>query len=87
MPWLAGPRAASVDTNNNDWVSNLTTTAAGTVQWCGGKLWNCPPGTKTGDAIAAPGGLVGSRRQLQVGIGPAGDVWVNNNGRTPPHQP
>jgi hypothetical protein len=37
---------------------------------------------KTGDAISPPGGcFVGGGMQLQVdvGIGPAGDVWVTNN--------
>ncbi len=36
---------------------------------------------KTGDAISPPGGYVGGGLQLQVdvGIGPAGDVWVTNN--------
>lgn len=42
---------------------------------------NCPPGMKTGDAISPPGGYVGGCLQMQVdvGIGPAGDVWVTNN--------
>lgn len=36
---------------------------------------------KTGDAISPPGGYVGGGLQMQVdvGIGPAGDVWVTNN--------
>ena len=36
---------------------------------------------KTGDAISPPGGYVGGGLQLQVdvGVGPAGDVWVTNN--------
>ena len=36
---------------------------------------------KTGDAISPPSGYVGGGLQLQVdvGIGPAGDVWVTNN--------
>jgi len=36
---------------------------------------------KSGDAISPPGGYVGGGLQLQVdiGIGPAGDVWVTNN--------
>jgi len=42
---------------------------------------NCPRGVKTGDAISPPGGYVGGGMQYQVdvGIGPAGDVWVTNN--------
>ena len=48
---------------------------------CGFRAEACPPGVKTGDAISPPGGFVGGGLQLQVdiGIGPAGDVWVTNN--------
>ena len=48
---------------------------------CGFRTENCPPGIKTGDAISPPGGYVGGGLQMQVdvGIGPAGDVWVTNN--------
>jgi hypothetical protein len=40
-----------------------------------------PPGLKMGDPISPPGGYVGGGLQMQVdiGIGPAGDVWVGNN--------
>jgi len=40
---------------------------------------------KTGDAISPPGGYVGGGLQLQVdiGVGPAGDVWVTNNWQDP----
>lgn len=40
---------------------------------------------KTGNAISPPGGYVGGGLQLQVdvGIGPAGDVWVTNNWEDP----
>ncbi len=36
---------------------------------------------KTGDAVSPPGGYVGGGLQMQVdvGIGPAGDVWATNN--------
>ena len=39
------------------------------------------PDVKTGDAISPPGGYVGGGLQMQVdvAIGPAGDVWVTNN--------
>jgi hypothetical protein len=45
----------------------------------------CPAGVKTGGAISPPGGYVGDGLQLQVdiGIGPAGDVWVTNNWQDP----
>ena len=51
------------------------------MELCGVRPENCPPGMKTGDAISPPGGYVGGGLQLQVdiGIGPAGDVWVTNN--------
>jgi hypothetical protein len=78
---IAGPWAISVDGNDNIWVSNFTTSTAGIVELCGFKTENCPPGMKTGDAISPVNGYVGGGLQLQVdvGIGPAGDVWVTNN--------
>ena len=77
----AGWSPASVDGNDNVWVSNFAGANAGIVQLCGFRTENCPPGMKTGDAISPPGGYVGGGLQLQVdvGIGPAGDVWVTNN--------
>ena len=78
---IYGPWAVSVDGNDNIWVSNFTSAEAGIVELCGSRTENCPPGMKTGDAISPPGGYVGGGLQLQVdvGIGPAGDVWVTNN--------
>jgi hypothetical protein len=78
---IYGPWAVSVDGNDNIWVSNFSTSVAGIVQICGFRTENCPPGMKTGDAISPPGGYVGGGLQMQVdvGIGPAGDVWVTNN--------
>ena len=78
---IYGPWAVSVDGNDNIWVSNFTSSKAGIVQLCGFRTETCPPGMKTGDAISPPGGYVGGGLQLQVdvGIGPAGDVWVTNN--------
>ena len=78
---LTAPWAASVDGNDNIWISNFSTASAGIVQLCGFRTEHCPPGVKTGDAISPPGGYVGGGLQLQVdvGIGPAGDVWVTNN--------
>ena len=82
---IYGPWAISVDGNDNVWVSNFTGANAGIVQLCGFRTENCPPATKTGDAISPPGGYVGGGLQLQVdvGIGPAGDVWVTNNWQEP----
>src|SRR5208337_103926 len=78
---IFGPWTVSVDGNDNIWVSNFTSSAAGIVHLCGYRTENCPQGMKTGDAISPPGGYVGGGLQLQVdvGIGPAGDVWVTNN--------
>jgi len=78
---ITGPWAVSVDGNDNIWISNFSSAKAGIVQLCGFRTENCPPGMKTGDAISPPGGYVGGGLQLQVdiGIGPAGDVWVTNN--------
>jgi len=78
---ISGPWAVSVDGNDNIWISNFTSSAPGIVHLCGFRTETCPPGMKTGDAISPPGGYVGGGLQLQVdvGIGPAGDVWVTNN--------
>ena len=78
---ITAPWAVSVDGNDNIWISNLSTSSAGIVELCGFRTENCPPGLKTGDAISPPGGYVGGGLQMQVdvGIGPAGDVWVTNN--------
>jgi streptogramin lyase len=78
---ITGPWAVSVDGNDHIWVSNFTTQDAGIVELCGFRTETCPPGMKTGDAISPPGGYVGGGLQLQVdvGIGPAGDVWATNN--------
>ena len=78
---IVGPWAASVDGNDNIWISNFSTLSAGIVELCGFRTEHCPPGAKTGDAISPPSGYVGGGLQLMVdvGIGPAGDVWVTNN--------
>jgi streptogramin lyase len=78
---IATPWAISVDGNDNIWISNFSSPADGIVELCGFRTENCPPGMKTGDAISPPGGYVGGGMQYQVdvGIGPAGDVWVTNN--------
>ena len=78
---LAGPWAVAIDGNDNVWVSNLVSDSTGIVQLCGVRTETCPPGMKTGDAISPPGGYVGGGMQqlVDIGIGPAGDVWVTNN--------
>jgi streptogramin lyase len=78
---ITSPWAISVDGNDNIWISNLATASAGIVHLCGFRTEHCPPGAKTGDPISPPGGYVGGGMEMQVdvGIGPAGDVWVTNN--------
>ena len=78
---IATPWAISMDGNDNVWISNFSSPADGIVELCGFRTENCPPGKKTGDAISPPGGYVGGGMQYQVDvvIGPAGDVWVTNN--------
>jgi hypothetical protein len=56
---ITGAWAATVDGNDNVWITNLTTSAAGIVELCGFQTEHCPPGVRTGDAISPPGGYVG----------------------------
>ena len=78
---LPGPWAASVDGNDNVWISNFAGPSSPVVQLCGARTENCPPGFKTGDQISPPGGYVGGGLQMQtdLAISPSGDVWVMNN--------
>ena len=76
VPW-----AVSIDGNDNVWISNLSSASAGVVELCGFRTETCPPGLKPGDVISPPGGYVGGGMQMlvDVGFGPAGDVWITNN--------
>jgi hypothetical protein len=78
---LPGPWAATIDGNDNVWISNFAAPNSPIVELCGVRTENCPPGMKTGDQISPPGGYVGGGLQMQtdLAIGPAGDVWVMNN--------
>jgi hypothetical protein len=78
---IATPWAISVDGNDHVWITNFSSWADGIVELCGFRTETCPPGLKTGDPISPPGGYVGGGMQYQVdvGFGPAGDVWVGNN--------
>ena len=78
---LPGPWAATVDGNDNVWISNFAAPNSPITELCGVRTENCPPGMKTGDQISPPGGYVGGGLQMQtdLAIGPAGDVWVINN--------
>jgi streptogramin lyase len=76
---LGGPWAVAIDGNDDVWVSNFTSAMGGNLVHLSGV--NPRPGMKTGDAISPPGGYVGGGMQqlVDVGIGPAGDVWLTNN--------
>jgi hypothetical protein len=82
---ISAPWTTTVDGNDNIWIPNFSSWSAGIVELCGFRTEHCPPGVKTGQAISPPGGYVGGGLQLQVdlGIGPAGDVWVTNNWQNP----
>jgi hypothetical protein len=78
---LPGPWAATIDGNDNVWISNFAGAQSPIVQLCGVRTENCPPGMKTGDQISPPGGYAGGGLQMQtdLAIDPAGNVWVMNN--------
>jgi hypothetical protein len=78
---LPGPWAATIDGNDNVWISNFAAANSPIVELCGARTENCPPGFKTGDQISPPGGYVGGGLQMQtdLAIDPAGNVWVMNN--------
>jgi hypothetical protein len=78
---LPGPWAATIDGNDNVWISNFAMPNSPITELCGVRTENCPPGFKTGDQISPPGGYVGGGLQMQtdLAIGPAGDVWVMDN--------
>ena len=78
---LPGPWAATIDGNDNVWVSNFAMPNSPITCLCGTRTENCPPGFKTGDQIAPPGGYVGGGLQMQtdLAVSPSGDVWAMNN--------
>jgi hypothetical protein len=78
---LPGPWAVAVDGRDNIWISNFAMPNSPITQLCGANVKNCPPGFKTGDAIAPPGGFVGGGLQMQtdIAVDPAGNVWAMNN--------
>ena len=82
---LPGPWAATIDGNDNVWISNFAAPNGPITELCGVRTENCPPGFKTGDLISPPGGYVGGGLQMQtdVAISPSGDVWVMNNWQEP----
>ncbi len=78
---LPGPWAVVVDGNDNVWISNFAMASSPIVELCGVRTEHCPPGHHTGEQISPPGGYVGGGLQMQtdLGIDPAGNVWVMNN--------
>jgi hypothetical protein len=78
---LPGPWAATIDGNDNVWISNFAGASGQIAELCGVRTENCPPRMKTGEQISPPGGYVGGGLQMQtdLAIGPAGDVWVMDN--------
>jgi hypothetical protein len=71
-----------IDGNDQVWVSNFV--GQSITQLCGVRIETCPPGMKTGDPISPPGGYAGGGMSLltDVGIDPAGNVWVADNWQT-----
>jgi hypothetical protein len=51
---LPGPWAATIDGNDNVWISNFAAPNSPITQLCGVRTENCPPGMKTGDQISPP---------------------------------
>jgi hypothetical protein len=68
-----------IDGDDQVWVSNFA--GQSITHLCGARTETCPPGMKTGDPISPPGGYVGGGMTLltDIGIDPAGDVWVADN--------
>jgi hypothetical protein len=78
---LPGPWAATIDGNDDVWISNFAMPNSPIVQLCGARTENCPPSMKTGEQISPPGGYVGGGLQMQtdLAIDPAGNIWVIDN--------
>lgn len=72
-----------IDGNDQVWSSNFA--GRSITHLCGVRTETCPPGMKTGDPISPPGGYVGGGMQFltDIGVDPAGNVWVADNWETP----
>lgn len=79
MPW-----GIAVDGNDNVWVANFK--GQRVSELCGFETNNCPPGTRTGQAISPPTGFGfdGLVRQTSVQIDPSGNLWITNNWKLKP---
>jgi streptogramin lyase len=78
-----GSWAIAIDGNDQVWSSNFG--GRSITHLCGVRTETCPPGMKTGDAISPAGGYVGGGMSYltDIGIDPAGNVWVADNWETP----
>jgi len=78
-----GSWAVAIDGNDQVWSSNFA--GASITHLCGVRMETCPPGMKTGDPISPPNGYVGGGMQplTDIGIDPAGNVWVADNWQRP----
>ncbi len=79
-PSMVGPWGVAVDGADNVWVASFISQKL--TQFCGRKVANCPPGSKTGDRISprltgfTNGGL---QHLTAVQVDQSGNVWVANN--------
>lgn len=73
-----------IDGDDQVWSSNFGSDGSIT-HLCGARTETCPPGMKTGDPISPPGGYVGGGMEplTDIGIDPAGNVWVADNWQRP----
>jgi len=78
-----GSWAIVIDGNDQVWSSNFG--GRSITHLCGVRTETCPPGAKTGDPISPSGGYVGGGMSYltDIGIDPAGNVWVADNWETP----
>jgi streptogramin lyase len=77
------PWAVAIDGDDHVWISSLIGTNL--IELCGSETETCPQGMKTGEPISPPGGFVGGGMQwlTDVGVDPAGNVWVADNWQDP----
>ncbi len=77
---MFGPWGVAVDGDDNVWVASFP--GQRLTMFCGRKVANCPPGSRTGDVLSPPvtgftnGGL---QHLTAVQIDQSGNVWVANN--------
>jgi streptogramin lyase len=81
---LWGPWGVAIDGDDHVWIS-LFMGPGRLAELCGSQPETCLPGMKTGDAISPPGGFAGGGMQhlTDVGVDPAGNVWVADNWEDP----